>query len=916
MNTIFEKLKDENEGRDFSKIEKIYDDIMRVCEENKNVKDIIIISEKIKELKKYKTFNKEFYIKFISILISVCEIKFNYKPREIQIISLLLFIFKNKEQGIIEQIYTGEGKSLIITLLATVKAFIGYKVDILTSSLVLAERDANEMKGFYNMFELTVDYCRRDSKINEKNNCYEFYNADIVYGDTLSFEGDILRTNFMDKVGRGNKREFGCIIIDEIDNICLDNIKNMTEIIDNFKGYKYLDYYYYVIYEELIKIVKAKEKEKKEIIKKEIIDELSEAFEKAIKINGPKIEIEKHILEEFVPKKLNKWFDSAFDARFNYKLNKDYIITEDKELGFKVIKPIDYSNTGVIEEDSVWTGLHQFLQLKEHLRITEENLSSCYMSNLTFFKKYIKNKNDNECNYNSSDIIENNIYGLSGTLGSKKSQEALKSLYNLDLVFIPSFKDRQLIYKKENNMILKKSSNTGEYSDKLKEIIKRIAIDEKRAVLIIFKYIDEVNKKKSSLENDKELKKNIKIISYTRSDKKAEKEFLKNKIDSGTVILSTNLSGRGTDIKLTDNVINNGGLHVILTFMPKSERIEKQAFGRAARKGEKGSAQYFIESEDNFDALLKQRDEKEENEYKYLTLVYQKKVFLFEKFFDKISEKINIIRKKEMKNERKKNPIIQDIKERWALFLIQNDLSNIDKYYKNEDSLKFSEEEFIEIKNNFQIFINKIDDDIQNLDNYSFKNKLYNTESNETTYINYIVKLYDNKNGNKNEIKENLEKDDSINKYSNNYELTSNIGIGFRIVYNLLSPEKKNNDNIKIVKNIFVDLRKQCNRLYAQIKKIPYYFGNILEANTETDLKAQLNEKIDYLKFLIKIIDKNITKLENVKNKILLPVVIDIKNENISRDILHYFRDLGIIYFNLEEFEKEECDEKEKCFIF
>ena len=89
-----------------------------------------------------------------------------------------------------------------------------------------------------------------------------------------------------------------------------------------------------------------------------------------------------------------------------------------------------------------------------------------------------------------------------------------------------------------------------------------------------------------------------------------------------------------------------------------------------------------------------------------------------------------------------------------------------------------------------------------------------------------------------------------------------------------------------------------------------------MEANTETDLKAQLNEKIDYLKFLIKIIDKNITKLENVKNKILLPVVIDIKNENISRDILHYFRDLGIIYFNLEEFEKEECDEKEKCFIF
>jgi hypothetical protein len=117
------------------------------------------------------------------------------------------------------------------------------------------------------------------------------------------------------------------------------------------------------------------------------------------------------------------------------------------------------------------------------------------MSNLTFFKKYIKTKDDSECNYNSSEIIENNIYGLSGTLGSKRSQEALKTLYNLDLVFIPSFKDRQLIYEKENNLIFKKT-NTLDYNNKLKEIIKKIAIEEKRAVLIIFKFIEEaINKK-------------------------------------------------------------------------------------------------------------------------------------------------------------------------------------------------------------------------------------------------------------------------------------------------------------------------------------------------------------------------------------------------------------------------------------
>ena len=79
----------------------------------------------------------------------------------------------------------------------------------------------------------------------------------------------------------------------------------------------------------------------------------------------------------------------------------------DEVYGFKTIKPFDFSNTGIIQENSVWTGLHQFLQIKEGLKFTEENLNSCYMSNLSFFKKYISSN-------------ENNIYGLTGTLGSKK----------------------------------------------------------------------------------------------------------------------------------------------------------------------------------------------------------------------------------------------------------------------------------------------------------------------------------------------------------------------------------------------------------------------------------------------------------------------------------------------------------------
>ena len=82
------------------------------------------------------------------------------------------------------------------------------------------------MKPFYNYFNLSVDYCNRDfretfrntyiEEVKERQECFGCYKADIVYGDPLSFEGDILRTNFMGLVGRGNKRNFDCIIIDEI----------------------------------------------------------------------------------------------------------------------------------------------------------------------------------------------------------------------------------------------------------------------------------------------------------------------------------------------------------------------------------------------------------------------------------------------------------------------------------------------------------------------------------------------------------------------------------------------------------------------------------------------------------------------------------------------------------------------------
>ena len=93
MTSVIDKLHNENEGKNYSEIQKIYEAITTDYNQKYNSKDIKKISKTIKDMKNVKQYTKEFYIQLISILMLVCELKFGYKPREIQIISLLLFIF-------------------------------------------------------------------------------------------------------------------------------------------------------------------------------------------------------------------------------------------------------------------------------------------------------------------------------------------------------------------------------------------------------------------------------------------------------------------------------------------------------------------------------------------------------------------------------------------------------------------------------------------------------------------------------------------------------------------------------------------------------------------------------------------------------------------------------------------------------
>ena len=891
-NILFEEIEKNNPNNIecIYKVKEIYEKIIK--EYNKNECEILkeSIWDYIEEIKdernSYDNYGIDtFYIKLISIMMKASKLVFNYEPRKIQIISVLFFLFKEKTKGLIEQIFTGEGKSMIISFLAVIKALEGKKIDILTSSSVLAERDSKEMEKFYRLFGLSVSFCTKfdpnsaQNKTNLENECYS---ADIVYGDTLCFEGDILRTNFMEMVGRGNKRPFDCIIIDEIDNICVDNIKNITELLDDFHGYKFLEYIYLYIFNELKEMDKKFRETKKNdeyfnttmLMNKDVIVEALEEkakselldFNKLKERKKDKIIFPEH-LANFVKNRLKHWCESAFDAMYIYKKDKQYIISKDERYGFDTIKPVDFFNTGVIQENSVWTGLHQFLEIKEELKLTEENLNSCYMSNLIFFQKYITKD-------------ENNIYGLTGTLGTEKSQEALKILYNLNILFIPAFKMSR--FKLEKELII---NNEKDYNNKLFEKIKEFAICKNRAVLVIFKYIKEVNQMYNFLIKNGIPKKNI--IKYSRNDKINEKNFLNNEIIPQTIILSTNLSGRGTDIKISKNLEKNKGLHVILTFMPISERIEKQAFGRAGRKGQQGSGQYIIMSDKNYKDLIDNRNKREGNEFKFLINIYKKKIDLFQEIFDDFSIVLNSIKKRYNNNEY----IILDIKERWGLFLIENDLSKIEKEYKNENSLKIDSDIFEKTRNNYTKFKESINEQFNN-NNYTFLNPLILSKT---------------------LLKKNC--DEAIRR-------SPILTLGAYLYRIFLETKQENNkkEYLNFCFEQFTKLEDNCTIINNQFEVCCNLMKKI-GVKEDSDLFKQNKEKIKFLNDeILSMIRNNLRFINEIKNmelinkekyyinyyitakrKFLKEINIDQNGEKkYNKDIIEYFKDFGgMCLFNL-----------------
>ncbi|MCG8340675.1 MAG: hypothetical protein MI674_05410, partial [Cytophagales bacterium] len=333
---------------------------------------------------------------------------------------------------------------------------------------------------------------------------------------------------------------------------------------------------------------KAEAKRQKEEECKQLAHQSQEAWGQKY----PILEIPNH-LREFALQQIPYWIQSALHAQFLYQKEVHYDVQEGE------IVPIDYANTGVLQNNMVWSdGLAQFLQIKEGLKITPERVSTNYLSSVGFFKRY-----------------GSSIYGLTGTLGNPTTQSFFKEMYGTDLVFIPPYKHSVIVGNERSPYFCKElpalvvPTKEGWYQAICETVLSKARND--RAVLVICQHINQVKHLSQQLQEQYEADRVLgpdKIFTYT-----GQEPFTKTIVGARQVIIATNIAGRGTDLTPTDWVEQNGGMHVCLTFLPKNYRVELQNAGRTARQGRRGSAQLVLHdpSSSSITALKALRDAKE-----------------------------------------------------------------------------------------------------------------------------------------------------------------------------------------------------------------------------------------------------------------------------------------------------------------
>lgn len=505
----------------------------------------------------------------IAIFYIVIYRTYKIAPYSTQIVALLALInTPEKLTGRLAQIKTGEGKSTIIAMLTAWMGCQGQFVDVITSSKYLAKRDCKKYTPFFNAVGLSA------SHISVKEPKQEDFHGQILYGTNTDFEFALLRDGLYNlelrhsyRDGKLQPRTFDAAIIDEVDNLFLDTALNSARIAMPIK--EEIAW----IYDSVIKFVK--EGYNPFLSMSENVHKLRLYLDSK---HGDK---HKDKIIGFKDFRLKTWLQSAQCAIFEKKERHHYVVNPAKNAINETDKAdeiviMDYANTGDMNEGSEWQhGLQQFLQTKHGLKNSPESMTAASITHSTYFRRY------------------RYLLGVTGTMGEDIERQEIQKIYNVDSIDIPSHFRKQ----KMTPHYFIVQSDKEHYAEILKKVSEMK--DSGRPILLLFKTVESSNAFSQFLHS-----KGLKHQLLNKTQKESEEYIVSRAGSSGMITVATNVAGRGTDILLSPQSIEAGGLYVLFTFYPDNLRVEDQGYGRTTRQNQPGNVGMILRLMDDFIKLL------------------------------------------------------------------------------------------------------------------------------------------------------------------------------------------------------------------------------------------------------------------------------------------------------------------------
>jgi preprotein translocase subunit SecA len=469
------------------------------------------------------------------------------RPFDVQVIGGIAL-----HRGMIAEMVTGEGKTLVATFAAYLNGLAGDGVHIVTVNDYLAKRDCQWMGPVYNMLGLTAGVIQVNQDSAEKRQAYL---CDVTFGTNSEFGFDYLRDNMRWSPEQQVQiiRGLNYAIVDEVDNILIDEAR--TPLIISGTATQQSDKYYMAS-----NVARALERGRDYEVKEK---------EQAVHLTDEGISRTERMLgvSSLYTEDTMDWphfIETGLRARVFYERDTHYIVKD----GEVVI--VD-EFTGRLMEGRVWAdGLHQAVTVKEGLKLKEETQTEATITLQNFFRLYKK------------------LAGMTGTAMTEASE--LDKIYKLGVVAIPT--NLPLRRKESPDMVFRTEPEKWKAAaDEIVELHR-----QNRPVLV----------GTSSIENSEKLSEMLmrrgvehEVLNARPDHAAREAEIVAKAGQPGAVTIATNMAGRGTDIVLGPGIPQMGGLHIVGTERHEARRIDNQLRGRAGRQGDPGSSRFYVSFQDD-----------------------------------------------------------------------------------------------------------------------------------------------------------------------------------------------------------------------------------------------------------------------------------------------------------------------------